>query len=380
MTAPRRLVVFTPGPPQASGGAMYAGELIPALARRMPVRAVSPVPVDWDVPTVHPGDFRLDAGDLVMHFLGNNPGHLFAYRSAMRWPGIVVCHDVLLHHVLRGFAGEEEMADIAEQLGPERAASIRRRWDRGLVGDDEFLLPIVCRPIRRAKAAIVHSRFACFSIQAEVPSLPVFQVPMLAGAIPKDLDAATTVRARLGVPADAFMVGMFGYLGPHKRIAESLAGIALARGQLRSIRLVLAGAPFGIDLDSLLAEHGLTDVTIVAGVLEDRSFFEHMAAVDAVVSLRYPTMGESSAIFSQASSLGKPVIVTDHAQFGEEKVAIRVPPGPGEVEAIADALVALARCGTCRSELGGAARRWAQNHTVDNVADRYAEIILAAAG
>jgi glycosyltransferase involved in cell wall biosynthesis len=354
---------------------MYAGALLPALARLVPVLAVSPDPVDWDLPTVTPEAYEPEAGDLPVHFLGNNPDHLFAYRAALREPGVVVCHDVLLHHVLRGFAPEEEQADIAEQLGPEGAAAIRSRWDRGVVGDDEFLLPVVCRPIRRARAAIVHSRFARFAIQAEVPALPVFQVPMPVGAVPDDLDPVPVVRARLGLAPDELVVGLFGYLGPHKRVAESLRGVARARERVPGLRLVLAGAVFGLDVDALLASTGLTDVTSVTGPLDDRAFFEHMAAVDVVLSLRYPSMGESSAIASQAQRLGKPLIATDHAQFGEERTAVRVPPGAGEVERIADALVTLAGCQRCRSLLGQASRTRSRDRAAEVVANRFLEAL-----
>lgn len=375
MTAIGRLVAFTPGPPRTSGGAMYAGALLPALARHVPVLAVSPDPVDWDLPTVTPDVYEPEPGDLPVHFLGNNPDHLFAYQEALRSPGVVVCHDVLLHHVLRGFAPEEEHADLAEQLGPERAAAVRRRWDRGLVGDDEFLLPVICRPIRRAMAVIVHSRFARFAIQAEVPDLPVFQVPMPVGAVPDDLDPVPVVRARLGLAPDALVVGLFGYLGPHKRVEESLQGVARARAEVPGLRLVLAGAVFGLDVADLLAGTGLTDVTTVTGPLDDRAFFEHMAAVDVVISLRYPSMGESSAIASQAQRLGKPLITTDHAQFAEERTAVRVAPGAGEVERIAHTLVTLAGCSRCRSLLGEASRTRGRGRTVEVVADRFLDAL-----
>ena len=99
----------------------------------------------------------------------------------------------------------------------------------------------------------------------------------------------------------------------------------------------------------MLAARGLAGVATVRGAVDDRSFFEHMAAIDVLVALRYPTLGESSATIVQAMRLGKPVITTDHAQFGEERAAVRIAPDADEIGGIADAIVSLATCSRCRS-------------------------------
>jgi glycosyltransferase involved in cell wall biosynthesis len=52
-----------------------------------------------------------------------------------------------------------------------------------------------------------------------------------------------------------------------------------------------------------------------------------LAACDVVVSLRSPTMGETSAAAVRALSLGKPLVVSDVGAFRElpDEVAIKVP-------------------------------------------------------
>ena len=52
-----------------------------------------------------------------------------------------------------------------------------------------------------------------------------------------------------------------------------------------------------------------------------------------VVSLRWPTMGETSAAAVRALSLGKPLVVSDVGAFRElpDEVAIKVPVGEGEI-------------------------------------------------
>lgn len=372
-------MAFTPGPPRTSGGAVYAGALLPALAEHVETVAVSPAPIDWDGPTLAFEGFEPAPGDLLLHFLGNNPEHLFAYVAALHWGGVVVCHDVGFHHVLRGFAPAEERADAAGQLGHPEAARLLDRWDRGVTGLEEFLLAVIARPLRRAEAVVVHSRYAGFMVQAEAPAVPVHVVSQHAGAVPAiDADAGA-LRARLGLPPDAFVAGLFGYLGGHKRVQESLLGLAGARRGIeasgRRLHVVLVGAAVGLDPAALLASAGLADVATVTGPVDDRRFFEHLAAADVVVNLRYPTMGESSATMMQAMSCGKPVITTDHAQFAEEKAAVRVPVGIGEVAAISDALVRLAACATCYSKVSAASLARADEGRLDRVVARWLEIV-----
>src|SRR5436305_8528417 len=184
-----------------------------------------------------------------------------------------------------------------------------------------------------------------------------------------DLGDGATLRNRLGLPPEAFVAGLFGYLGGHKRVRESLLALAAARPAIeasgRPLHVLLVGAAVGLDPVALLASVGLTDVATVTGPVDDRRFFDHLAAADVVLNLRYPTMGESSATMMQAMSCAKPVITTDHAQFAEERAAIRVPVGEGEVAAIAAAVVRLATCPTCYAAVAAASRARAADGAID---------------
>lgn len=380
-----RVAAFTPGPPKRSGGAVYAGALLPALAEHVAVTAVSPDPIDWDGPSVRPDDVDPSDYDVLLHFLADNEDHLFAYRSAVRLGGVVVCHDLMLPHLLQTFAPEEEAADLSEHLGEEGAQAVLARRRRGVASHQEvYLLPVVNRALRAAHGAVVHSRHAKFVLEAELPGLAVSHVPTHAGAVPDDLPADPgELRAALGLPPAAFLVGMFGYLGGHKRVRQSLEAVAAALPVARragvDVRPVLVGAEVGGELEAAVHDLGLDGVAVVRGAVDDGSFFAHMAAVDAVVALRYPTLGESSATIVQAMRLGIPVITSDHAQFGEERAAIRVAPDGEEVDRVAEALVTLATCAHCRSAAAEQAARRGAATTLDATVAAYVTALEAAA-
>lgn len=379
MTRPR-VAAFTPGPPLRSGGAVYAGRLLPALGQHVDLVAVSPSPIAWDGPTVPPDDPSVDTCDVVIHFLADNPDHLFAYRSALRRRGVVVCHELLLPHLLRGSASADEIADLMEHFGPESAVEIEARRTRGVATHCEaYLLIVVNRALRRAEAAIVHSRFARFALEAELPGLPVFRVPTHTAAVPPDLGDPQVLRAELGLPQEAFLVGLFGYLGGHKRVSEALRGFAravpIARRHHVDLRLVVVGTEVSGEVSAALRRFGLGRLTTQRGPLDDRGFFEHMAAIDVLVNLRYPTLGETSATMIQAMQLGKPVITTDHAQLGEERAAVRIPPDDEEPEGIARALVTLATCPGCRSSVAAAGRARAEEGRIEATSEGYLRVI-----
>jgi glycosyltransferase involved in cell wall biosynthesis len=317
---------------------------------------------------------------VALHFLGNNPEHLFAYHSAIRWSGGVVCHDLMTPHLLGGFAPEEERLDLVEQLGSDGATAVLARRARGVAtGDEAFFRQVSTRPLRRADVVIVHSRFAEFAVKADLPGKEVVHVPSHTGAVPRDIAVGPELRRRLGLPEDAFLVGMFGFLGGHKRVPQALGAVARAapaiRAQGRRLGLVVVGAEVGMDVRAVVDDLGLTGVTTITGPIDDRSFFEHMAAIDVLVNLRYPTLGETSATMLQAMQLGKPVIVTDHAQFGEERAAIRIAPDEREAERVADALVKLATCPQCRDSITEAVTARAAEHSLDAAVGGYLEAV-----
>ena len=92
-----------------------------------------------------------------------------------------------------------------------------------------------------------------------------------------------------------------------------------------------------------------------------------MAACDACVRLRAPTMGETSGSAIRALSLGKPLVVSDVGWFAElpDDVAIKVPVDEREIEALDAALERAA----ASPEMGAAALRLAETeHDLGRVA------------
>jgi glycosyltransferase involved in cell wall biosynthesis len=108
-----------------------------------------------------------------------------------------------------------------------------------------------------------------------------------------------------------------------------------------------------------------------------------MEACEVVVSLRSPTMGETSGTVVRALSLGRPLVVSDVGWFSElpDTVAVKVAPDEREVEMLAAELERLLGDDGARRSMGDAALELARTeHDVERVAELYVMALEEAAG
>jgi glycosyltransferase involved in cell wall biosynthesis len=173
------------------------------------------------------------------------------------------------------------------------------------------------------------------------------------------------------------VVGCFGNINASKRIPQLLEAFAALRAEHPDAKLLLVGA----DLDARLAE-------LPAGVeridyVDERRLWALMGACDVCVSLRAPTMGETSGSAIRALVLGKPLVASDVGWFAElpDEVALKVPVDAHEAETLGAALELLASNDRARTAMGDAARAYvAAEHDLDRSAEAYVAALEEAAG
>src|SRR5712691_6157943 len=144
--------------------------LIPALQQH----------VDLDI--VGPGDPRPATGDLAIYQLGNNPHHESAYREAMRHPGVIVLHDVVLHHLIVEMTLARGDAEGYVEAMRANHGEMGAAWARGrIIGlHDElaiFLLPASIDVANRSRAVIVHNQYAAERLHSLGVTTPIHVVP-----------------------------------------------------------------------------------------------------------------------------------------------------------------------------------------------------------
>jgi glycosyltransferase involved in cell wall biosynthesis len=319
---------FSPLPPQRTGVAHYVSMLLPELRKHLEVTTISHAPL----PTPH---------SRIYH-LGNNPHHAWIYEEAMRTPGVIVLHDLVLHHLIvemtlaRGDV-DGYIAALEASHGEAGAAWARGRA-AGLHSEmGNFLMPASVAVANRSRAVIVHNRYAADRLRSFGVTTPIHVVPHPFEPQPAARGKRDEVRSRHGFTADDRVVGLFGFLTSAKRSEVVLAAFAQARARESRLRLLVVGeAAPNVDIDALRGD-GIT----FTGYVEDAEFAAYFAAVDRLVNLRYPSAGETSGTLIRAFEAGKPVAVSDYAQFAEfpDDCVVKIPFGDGEVAALSDFFV-----------------------------------------
>jgi glycosyltransferase involved in cell wall biosynthesis len=369
-----KVAYFSPVPPERSGIADYSALLLPALRRRV------------EVTVVKRGAKRPPRGtDLAVYHIGNNPdAHGWILDALRRAPGLVVLHDFVLHHLVAGVtigrrdghgyldAMEDEGGVVGRLLGH---AVLDKRipplWENR---PEDFHL--AGEVLGLATGLVVHSAYVRQRARAAGYGGSVSIVPHPAWPVP-DVPAAN-------ISGDP-LLGSFGNVNQSKRIPQLLEAFAGLRHHRPAARLLLVGAVSpGFDLDRRLQRLGLDEEGIVReGFVDESRLWGLMKACDVHVSLRSPTMGETSGTAVRALSLGRPLVVSDAGWFSElpGDVALAIPPGSDEVETLTAALTLLAERVDVRAAMGEAALALARReHDLERVADRYVSAFELTAG
>jgi glycosyltransferase involved in cell wall biosynthesis len=369
-----KVAYFSPMPPESSGIADYSALLVPALRNRV------------ELTVVKRGAKHPPRGtDVALYHLGNDPqAHGWILDALRRTPGVVVLHDFVLHHLVSGAtlargdakgyldALERDGGLVARLLGHAVVEQrIQPLWESR---PEDF--PLAAAALDHATALIAHSHYverrareAGFEGAIHVVPHPAWPPPAIEPA------------AMEGGP----LFGCFGNVNASKRVPQLLEAFARVRTRHPSARLLLVGAESpGFDLGRRLQRLGLdTGGVVREGRVDEQRLWALMAACDACVNLRAPTMGETSGTAIRALTLGKPLVVSRVGWFAElpDDVALKAAPDADEADALEAALELLVTRPEARGAMGAAAAELARReHDVERVAERYAAALELAAG
>lgn len=375
-----RLAWFSPLPPMASGIADYSYDLLPLLAERADVTVFCPKPSRFRRPKAPPGirvmppeGYDPAAFDATYFHLGNNPFHEFVYDAALEHGGLFVFHDLSLHHLLaylyveRGFGERrrdryEEL--FAEELGEEgrRVAALK---SHGVASDlEKFIFPLTAHMAQRARGVVVHSRWAAERIGEQAPDVPLTVIPHHMQPAPPEVADLTRAdaRRRLGLPRDAFLVGHFGFVTRPKQPDAVVGGLAALRRERPDATLIVVGADnTGGGFDRIVDRHGVRGAVKPVGYVDIPKMYLYIKAVDAVINLRYPSVGESSGTMTRAMGEGRAVIVNDYHAFHDipDDVALKVEIDRPQAEQVGAHLLRLATDPAFKARIEEAARTYA---------------------
>ncbi|MEP6961681.1 MAG: methyltransferase domain-containing protein, partial [Acidobacteriota bacterium] len=369
-----RVAFFSPLPPARSGIADYSAAVLDHL---------KPLAHIDTFETYYP-NFDASHYDVCVYQLGNNPHHTFAYQAAMAHPGVVVLHEANLHHLIADLTikrgdWDAYLREVEIDGGPE-ALSYAKRYVRPIRRGPDYDLPMLRSILSRAKAVIVHSDAVGDIARQRGFTGPIAKIWHGAWVAPVD---GAQYRERLGLTPEAPLVGIFGFLKPYKRIAESLRAFARIVKDRPDARMILVGEAhpeFPLSRMISALDLGAHVRHIDYAPIDD--FNGYLAACDVILNLRYPTVGETSGTLLRSLGMGKPVLVSEVGAFREypDEICLKVPVDASEEEHIFEYLKLLLAKPEIGRALGCKAKRWVEQECRwDLVAQRYADFLQAVA-
>jgi glycosyltransferase involved in cell wall biosynthesis/SAM-dependent methyltransferase len=347
-----RVAFFSPLPPARSGIADYSEALIEAMKPLVELEIFSGPHQQFD-----PAGF-----DIALYHIGNNGYHGYVYETALRHPGVVVMHESNLHHLITDLTIKRGDWDAylreCEYAGGAAALEFAQRVRRLEVGPDYEGVPMTRRILESARGIVVHSRFMQDEMRAAKFAGPCAVIPHGAWIPQADRNG---FRYKLGLDEITPLIGVFGFLKPYKRIAESLRAFRRLVRLVPNAKMILVGEPHPeFPVEAMIRSMGLSANVRVLGFAPIEDFVGYLGACDIVLNLRFPTVGESSGTLLRSLGLGKAVMVSEIGSFAEfpDDICLKVPVGAGEEDLIFEYMNLLVSRPEVAQQLGQRAKEW----------------------
>lgn len=340
--APPSLVLAAPWPPAKSDIARHVAEiLLPALRARFDV-----IPVGAEADTTGPLAIAAAATAMaaqpnaaLLAHVGNEARQNDAALAALaQRPGVVVMHDIVLHHAwydacLRADRFDDYLASVRQHGGAALAEqALLARHHSAPVHRLARSLPLFEPFLRNASGVVVHSQMAFDAVTQRGPWL----VRRLDLPTPMPASAATVLahrqaQAQALQPGEPLRLILFGYLGPNRCLPQILDALATLRAQ---------GVPVSLDIYGQLADPAATQQAVVqAGLAQQVTLhgFVSNAALDEALqhahlacNFRTPTMGEASGSQLRLYAAGLPALVCRTGWYAEQPASAVLHVEPGQ--------------------------------------------------
>lgn len=272
---------------------------------------------------------QIEKYDVLLYNFGNNPdAHDFMYDLFLQYPGFLILHDISLYYLTVNHYRKKGIMfqKIYEMEGVYGIhllkESLKKNPEPDLLLHKDLAAEILLNKemIAQAKGIFVHSYYAENQIRMIKSDSNLCKIPLVECKMDKNKLNKDFLHQYLDIKSNEKILGAVGFIAPSKQNRIScLAVKEYNRTHKEKMHYVMIGE--GNDVDDLLGK----DIH-KTGFLKNEDFYNAIASCDAILNLRYPYNGESSATLIQCMGMGKPCLVTDIGWFHEldDKCVIKV--------------------------------------------------------
>ena len=394
-----RLAFVSPLPPEKTGIADYATELLPELARHYDITVIvsqEKIEDAWvqaNAPIRDVAWFRTHAQqfDRVVYQFGNSPFHVHMFDLLANIPGTVVLHDFYISGPVwhRDEHGPARYSWARALLAGHGWNAVRERMQVGKwedVMDVITAYPCNLAVLQQARGIIVHSghsRRLAQQFYGVHAADDWALIPLLRQSAKQAGKAIARKQLQLG--EDDFVVCSFGVLGNTKLNHRLLqAWLASPLSQDATCRLVFVCEnqmdDYGKSLLQKIAQSPAKDRITITGWADLNTYRQWLDAADAGVQLRTLSRGETSGTVLDCMNYGLPTIVNAHGSMADLPAdAVWMLPDDFDDDQLIKALNHLRQDAPRRAELGARALAHIRTqHNPRHCADQYAVAIEVA--
>lgn len=392
-----RLAIIVPLPPEQTGIAVYAAELMPALSKFYEITVITDQPIVAPGAytaciTVHPVPwFEEHAREFerIVYHIGNSPFHAHMFDLLKRHPGVIVLHDFYLGNVFKWLELEGNLPNAFKN------ALLRSDGYRALEvlekdGAAEAIVRFPCNfdVVSNALGIIVHSQFSRNLIASNYGNefSQKVRVTKLQRAVAQNVDRATA-RRLLGLSEGEFVVCAFGFMDYTKLNHQLLDAWTLSSlGLDKRCKLVFVGGKtggeYGCKIDTQIAAINNGARISITDFINAEIFSNYLAAADIAVQLRTNSRGETSGTILDCLAHGIPLIVNSHGPVNEypDDLFLRLKDDFSITELV-KALDCLKNDASLRKHLSTAGLAYLRSHhSHEQTAAAYQEVIESVIG
>lgn len=390
-----KIAMFSPLPPKQTGIAQYAKNMLAATQSIIDFDLFDTGLLEDELLNTRIYDYsfntkvlaKLDYYDLIVYHIGNSYHfHQSIYKTLLHKKGTVILHDAILYCLIAGQNDYEFIKDFCINYGFHRLSEIDEikktcTEEKLSTYSHPEKYPLLKTILNCAETIIVHSETARKIVLEQGYEKKIYVIPFL--IYPevlehqKNLPDLTGIKAKFAIHDDDIIIGCFGFINNMKRYNSIFSALKEISKSLK-FKFLIVGSDNNEKIKKIVNESGLQDRIIFTGYIPSHEdFFNLIQLSDIVINLRYPSMGETSAIVTQSMTLAKPCIVTNYGWFSElpDNTVYKIPYDEREIAALVEALLFLSGHQNHRVTLGENAKNYMlENYHPDCIAKRYHQI------
>ncbi|MFH1478511.1 MAG: glycosyltransferase family 4 protein [Candidatus Omnitrophota bacterium] len=322
----KKIAFVTPWPPQKSGISDYVYDLIKGLSKfdiQIEVYSNCQTPKKLDrVNVFNINETAInsrDDYDLIVYHIGNNiEYHGYIIDLLKKHGGVVHLHDMVLLHMMIAHK-KSNLLELSSSVDKWYGKTISLLFQKLIKLDNTFLyedivthIPMFEEVLQHADSCIVHSEYVKKRIRNVFPYIETHRIDHL-------FYNQNIIKTLHDNKKKTFRIGVFGGVEKNRHVDMIIMSCAQLLKEGFELELYIAGQVGCdcVDIYKLVNRLGISKKVYIFGRVDLEKFEELLAQSDVVVSLRNPTMGETSGVVMRAIQRAIPVIVSKTGWYSE---------------------------------------------------------------